>query len=200
MRLILSLATGFILTLALIFLAFSNPSLPQITAIFPTPNTSIDKLDTININFARPIAEGQIETTISPILPFSSTIDGRTLSIVFPAQTESPFPAATYTISLFYRSKLLQSWTYLYTPPSSQIPGQGDDTLYTDLGKTDLTDYPLLDFVPYSTANYYINYASPGVLIVKLKSKAEEATKLEVFDWIKSKGFDPYTMEFKWTR
>lgn len=58
-----------------------------------------------------------------------------------------------------------------------------------------LTDqyYPLIDFVPFYSDSFDLEYSARLTLDVTIKKAGVSAVKQEVIDWIKTKGVDPAT-------
>ena len=89
------------------------------------------------------------------------------------------------------------------TPPVSKITlppvqeGRGDSQ--TDLLKSLKERFPLVEFLPYETEGFSIDYLSPLHLKVKIKEASQSAQiKTEVTDWMLSKGVDPATHQIDW--
>lgn len=53
--------------------------------------------------------------------------------------------------------------------------------------------YPLFDYIPYASADFDLDYTGHLILEVKIKNPDVSKVKLEVEDWIRSKGVDPKT-------
>jgi len=60
--------------------------------------------------------------------------------------------------------------------------------------------FPLVEFLPYETENFYLDYIAAFHLQVTIK-KANVSAQIrqEVFNWIKSKGVDPQTHKIDFT-
>lgn len=58
-------------------------------------------------------------------------------------------------------------------------------------------NYPLLDYIPYKTPFFSIDYTKPLTLQVVLVKDTSEVRQ-EVLDWIRSKGVDPSTHKIEW--
>lgn len=68
-----------------------------------------------------------------------------------------------------------------------------------DLLKSLKQEFPLIEFVPYQTDEFSINYQAPLYLKVKIKTPTKtESIKQEVLNWIQSKGVDPNTHQIDW--
>jgi len=90
--------------------------------------------------------------------------------------------------------------TRLPTPTPTFIKKQkeqGDSP--EELIKSLKQEFPLVEFVPYQTDEFSVNYQAPFHLKVKIKKlKDLEAIKQEVLNWINSKGVDPATHQIDW--
>jgi len=54
--------------------------------------------------------------------------------------------------------------------------------------------FPLVEFLPQETENYYLDYVAPLHLRATIKKATASAQiKQEILDWIKSRGVDPQT-------
>jgi len=114
---------------------------------------------------------------------------------------------------LAFIAGILLFWRlFLYQPPSQVTPtpiptpipsfsptptpilneGKGDSPsqiLESLKGK-----FPLVEFLPYETENYYLDYVAPLHLRATIKKATASAQiKQEILNWISSKGIDPQT-------
>jgi len=116
-------------------------------------------------------------------------------------------------ILAFFASVLIFWRVFLYQPPKeipSSIPtptptpfslptptpilneGKGDSP--SQIIESLKGKFPLVEFLPYETENFYIDYIAPLHLRVTIKNKAQsERIKQEVLSWIISKNVDPLT-------
>lgn len=53
--------------------------------------------------------------------------------------------------------------------------------------------YPLFDYIPFSSADFDLDYTGHLILEVKVKNSDVNKVKLEAEEWIRSKGVDPKT-------
>lgn len=107
----------------------------------------------------------------------------RPSSITAPAPTPSPTPAIPI-LSLL--------------PSPADSPKEIGDSP-ADLLKSLKTRFPLIEYLPYKTARYSIDYQAPLYLKIRVNSLSEiSQIEKEVFSWMKSKGVDPATHQINW--
>jgi len=116
-------------------------------------------------------------------------------------------------ILAFLASVLIFWRVFLYQPPE-KIPSPAPAPIPTPLllttptpilneGKGDSSSkiieslkgkFPLVEFLPYETENFYLDYVAPLHLRATIKKAAVSAQiKQEILNWISSKGVDPQT-------
>jgi len=80
----------------------------------------------------------------------------------------------------------------LPTPTPVLNEGKGDSP--SEIIKSLKGKFPLVEFLPYETENFYLDYVAPLHLQVTIKKATISAQiREEVFSWIKSKGVNPQT-------
>jgi hypothetical protein len=97
-----------------------------------------------------------------------------------------------------YHPKKISSPTPTPTPTHFSLPtptlneGKGDSPL--EILSSLKKNFPLVEFLPYETENFYLDYIAPLHLRAKIK-KATISTQIkqEILNWINSKGIDPQT-------
>ena len=90
--------------------------------------------------------------------------------------------------------------TILYispTPISSLEEGKGDPNFYEKVSGNIQNKYPLLDYLPFKSENFTLEYIGPLKLKVILK-KDTAVYKQEVLDWITGKEVEPSTHQIIW--
>lgn len=69
----------------------------------------------------------------------------------------------------------------------------------TDILESLKERFPLIEFLPYETERFSIDYIAPFHLQVKIKNTEQvEEIKLEVINWIREKGINPKTHQIDW--
>lgn len=61
-----------------------------------------------------------------------------------------------------------------------------------------LQNYPLEAHLPYQTKDYIVSYMQPRKLIIKIYNPSlnDEIAILQVKDWVKSNGLEPFSHEY----
>jgi len=79
---------------------------------------------------------------------------------------------------------------FLPTPTLNEGKGDSPPQILESLkGK-----FPLVEFLPYETENFYLDYVAPLHLRATIKkATASGQIRQEILNWIKSKGVDPQT-------
>lgn len=99
-----------------------------------------------------------------------------------------PLPTPTPVFSPTPSPVLLEE----ITPLPTQKEGRGDDieTILSSLKKR----FPLVEYLPYETDDFIVDYIAPFHLEVKIKrSISKSLVTKEVLNWIISKDVDPQT-------
>jgi len=81
--------------------------------------------------------------------------------------------------------------------PTPAVIFKGDPDAPLQIRKEINQDYPLFQYIPYSSANWQIDYFKPLALEVKLKKDTPQVRQ-EVLNWIKAKNVDPSTHQINW--
>ncbi len=93
----------------------------------------------------------------------------------------------SYTVTIKNKDRMpVYSWIFTTSPiksPSGQTLGNDEQ----DINSFD----PLFNYVPYSSANFDLDYTDVLTLSVIIKNPNVEQIKQEINGWIKSKGLDP---------
>jgi hypothetical protein len=80
----------------------------------------------------------------------------------------------------------------LLTPTPILNEGKGDSPL--EILDSLKKNFPLVEFLPYETENFYLDYIAPLHLRATIKKATVSAQiKQEILNWIVSKGVDPQT-------
>jgi len=92
-----------------------------------------------------------------------------------------PTPTPTPTPTLFF-----------FTTPTPLNEGKGDSP--SQILESLKERFPLVEFLPYETENFYLDYIAPLYLRATIKKTTDSAQiKQEILNWINSKGVDPKT-------
>ena len=84
------------------------------------------------------------------------------------------------------------------TPTSILNEGKGDSP--SKILESIKEKFPLVEFLPYETESFYIDYIAPLHLQISVKKTTISAQiRQEIFNWIKSKGVDPQTHKIDFT-
>lgn len=78
-------------------------------------------------------------------------------------------------------------------PPEEKKAGPGPQEVIESLKER----FPLYDWVPYTSENFYLVYKGDFHLKAVLKEDTPELRQ-EILDWIRSKGVDPATHKIDW--
>jgi len=99
-----------------------------------------------------------------------------------PEKIPPPTPTPTPTLPLFF------------IPTSTPILNEGKGDSPSQIIKSLKEKFPLVEFLPYETENYYLDYIAPFHLQAIIK-KATDSTQIkqEILNWIISKGVNPQT-------
>ncbi len=143
----------------------------------------------------------QVELIISPQTQVKENIQGDRVAYEFVSKLEGK-----YYFELKANGQSLYSWNYEISvqavptsPPDEGFEApRGDPQIIYDDAEEVYNNYPLIRYMPYSDDDFAINYDSPLVLRVKIKSPDIEATKIKVLQWIEDKEIDPTTHEIIW--
>lgn len=124
-----------------------------------------------------------------PLLLFLAIITGALMAwrILNPPKKTPPSPIPTPTI---------ESKFPIPTPTFfKKEQGESPEELLKNLKQK----FPLIEYLPYETEKFSINYQAPFSLKIKIKKTEElEIIKKEVLNWIQSKGVDPTTHQIEW--
>lgn len=85
----------------------------------------------------------------------------------------------------------------ILTPTLSPVVGRGDQNFDIEIQKKIQEKFPLLQFLPYQTTTWKIDYIGPLSLEVILQKDTLEIRE-EVSSWIRSKNVDPTTHQINW--
>lgn len=194
---ILALLTGSLLSLKFLTL---KKSFPQIVQTSPfNGQTQIPINTKIILDFDKNILVGIWQISPSPEFKFSLNIVENTLELVpskpLEYETKYNLEIKNQKFKQFYYSF---SFTTLQPPlPPIQKSGLGDPNFYEEIKKGVNDYYPLLQYVPYKTEFWSIDYLGPLKLEVILNKNTAEIRQ-EVLNWISSKGVDHQTHKIEW--
>ena len=87
--------------------------------------------------------------------------------------------------------------TLILIPTPSLPVGRGDQNFDEEIQKRIQERFPLIQFVPYQTTTWEIDYIGPLSLGVLLQEDTPEI-KEEILTWIRSKNINPATHQIKW--
>lgn len=83
--------------------------------------------------------------------------------------------------------------------PTPTFSGKGRGDSPEELLDTLKEKFPLIEFIPYQTDEFSINYQAPLHLKIEIKITAKkEVIKQKALDWIQSKGVNPDTHQIDW--
>lgn len=101
-------------------------------------------------------------------------------------------PNTKYTVSILDTSgKYIYSWSFTTGSKPTNTSSSGLEAVKE---KQDIQqNYPLFNYIPYQSNDYYIDYTGPLTLDVNYYIPNLNQVKQEVNDWIKSHGVDPST-------
>lgn len=148
---------------------------------------------TISITTDKNILSSEsFKLAITPSLPYSWKFINSyptkqiTVQIIGGLQTTT-----TYTLTLTDNNN---NPVYTWSFTTSAAPAESSTQLVHDYEQNIMqNEYPLADFLPYNSTDFYINYTGKLTLVVHIKNQNVENVKQEVIDWIKSKSVDPST-------
>lgn len=146
---------------------------------------------TINLQFNREVrSEKEFSTEISPKIPYytkiTNTFPNDKISLQIMGKLE---PNTIYSVTIKNEfGNIINSFRFT-TQASSGQSGSG----YVADYETKLNDqyYPLSNYIPYETPDFYAGYKDRLTLNIYIKNPDIEKVKAEVDDWIKSHGVDP---------
>ncbi|MGB9911487.1 MAG: hypothetical protein ACPLKP_02675 [Microgenomates group bacterium] len=124
---------------------------------------------------------------IASILFFLKIIANQktTPSPFFPSLSLTPTPFSAFTPTPTILEKMTPSPTF-----SPEGKGDNPQTILDSLK----IKFPLIEYLPYETQNFLVDYIAPLHLEVKIKNKIDKnLIEKEVLDWISSLGIDPQT-------
>jgi len=79
-----------------------------------------------------------------------------------------------------------------FTTPTPLNEGKGDSP--SQILESLKEKFPLVEFLPYETENFYLDYVAPLHLRATIKKATDSSqVKQEILNWINSKGVDPKT-------
>lgn len=179
-----------LLTLAL---SFFLPQANKPTLISSTPHTNSTKyslIDPLEFKFRNSVLATDFSLSSTPVSEWVITQkDVQTLSATHPKPLS---PSTQYTVNILWKGQFLASLTF--TTIASQTDYELLDRLETELAR----DYPLANFVPYTTVQYRVIYTAPLTLEITLKNpniSSDEAVA-DIQSWVKSQGVDPASHKY----
>lgn len=182
----------------------------QGSTILPTavPRSSFLIVSTVPENNAVGVFPGEIEVSFTSNIPIGSQNDYS--MFISPQLSTKPLPKSTfptqqvkyqilgslnknteYTVVVKNRhSENVAIWSFT---TSNEQPESSSGFVKEEQKKLNQTYYPLFDFIPFSNANFSIDYTDRLTLIVKIKKNNVEEIKREVFAWIEQHRVTPST-------
>jgi len=114
--------------------------------------------------------------------------------LIYQAPVSKPTPTPTLPVS---PTPVFQPTPTPQLPPETLKEGKGEppEEILDSLKKK----FPLIEFLPYETNNFSVDYIAPLHLQVRIKNATFSAQiKQEATNWIKSHGIDPSTHKIDW--
>lgn len=128
-------------------------------------------------------------------------------------------PTFLLILTLAFFASVLIFWRFLFYHPVEEAPFlptptptiffQPTPTPILEEGKGDSPSqileslkerFPLVEFLPYETENFYLDYVAPLHLRATIKNAtASSQIKKEILNWIKKQGIDPSTHKIDFT-
>jgi hypothetical protein len=138
------------------------------------------------------VSENSFAVSIGPALPnYGKYINSYPTKTITSQVYGAMAPGTKYTVAVYDASKkLVYSWSFT----TSQTPAQSSSGLVREEEQQIIKNsYPLFNYVPYNSNDFYIDYTGKLTLLVTVKINNMEQVKKEALGWIKSKGVDPST-------
>lgn len=143
------------------------------------------------------ISQNSFSMNITPALPNYWKIVNSYPTNVVKAQVYGNMKLNTeYTITVSdTNGRLVYSWIFT----TSNVPAESSSLLQKEIEEQLKKDYyPLINYIPYESANFSIDYIDRLSLVVKGKNSNLDLVKKGVNDWIRSKGVDPSTHSIRY--
>lgn len=189
---ILAALAGLLLGLRL-FLTQKEAALKVVLVSPENLATNISVSAQIKIDFNRPLtSENEVSATLSPVVSLTPALANNNQTLVLNPQ--GPLSSSTeYTLTVV-DSKNKTPWQSKFTTEKLQ----GNPRLPYEIEQFTKQNYPLLEFIPYITDNFFITYSGPLALQVTIKRGSQSAIAPLVLEWITSHGVDSSTHQIKY--